>query len=156
MLWEPAFKLDIPFDEPFLEYTTRCNSKTYYYLAVSVFFDIPLLVHSYQYKQNLLKEVRQRTGVESAPIFCIQNQYDYHRQIAGTKYRYKNFIVDDPCVFRYCQLPEEIGIYNPEEVRDLVLTYLAFIEKLKGPELILDFAYNPINQNIGCGGYIGR
>ena len=74
MLWEPAFKLDIPFDEPFSEYTTRCNSKTYYYLAVSVFFDIPLLVHSYQYKQNLLKEVRQRTGVESAPIFCIQNR----------------------------------------------------------------------------------
>ena len=116
----------IKFDEPFLDFHTRCNSKTYYYLLVAVKMDIPLLVHSYRYKKDLLNECKDRFNVKHAPIFYIQNSHDYYRQIAGTKYRYKKFIIDDPCVFRYNRnLPDEIKTYNPDEVRDLVLTYLS-------------------------------
>lgn len=115
----------IEFEEPFLDFFTRCNSKTYYYLLVAVKLDIPVLVHSYDYAKRLIWECKNRFQVKNAPIFCIRDYDDYYRKLAGTEYRKKKFIVDDPIVYRYCQLPRGITIYQPKEVRDLVLACLA-------------------------------
>ena len=115
----------IKFEETFLDFYTRGNSKTYYYLMVVAKLDIPMLVHSYDYVKQLQWECKKRFNVKNAPIFCIHNYDDYYRQLAGTKYRKKKFIVDDPIVYEYCQLPREIAVYSPDDARDLVLTYLA-------------------------------
>ena len=115
----------IEFKEPFLDFYTRGNSKTYYHLLIATKCDIPVLVHSNEYKNRLLSECRSRFKVTNAPIFCIENYSDYCRQFYGSKYRGRKFIVDDMCVFRYCHIPNEISAYQPEEVRDLVLTYLS-------------------------------
>ncbi len=92
----------IKFDEPFLDFHTRCNSKTYYYLLISTQMDIPLLVHNYQYKKYLLSECKCRFNVKYAPIFYIN---DYYKQIIGTKYKKMKFIIDDPIVFDVYSLP---------------------------------------------------
>jgi hypothetical protein len=115
----------IEFEEPFLDFFTRCNSKTYYYLMVVAKLDIPMLVHRYDYAKRLIWECEKRFSVKNAPIFFIHDYDDYYRKLAGTEYRKKGFIVDDPIVYRYCRLPKEITIYQPEEVRDLVLACLA-------------------------------
>ena len=115
----------IKFEKPFLDFFTRCNSKTYYYLMVVAKLDIPMLVHSYDYAKRLQWVCEQRFDVKNAPIFCIQDYFDLERQLAGTKYRRKKFIVDDPIVYEYCRLPRELTVYQPEEVRDLALAYLA-------------------------------
>lgn len=115
----------IEFPEPFLDFYTRCNSKTYYYLMVVAKLDIPMLVHRYDYAKRLIWECKKRFGVENAPIFCIHDYFDLERQLAGTKYCRKKFIIDDPIVYECCRLPRELTVYQPEEVRDLVLAYLA-------------------------------
>lgn len=115
----------IKFEKPFLDFFTRCNSKTYYYLMIVAKLDIPMLVHRYDYAKHLIRECEKRFSVKNAPIFFIHGYGDYYRKLAGTKYWRKKFIVDDPIVYEYCRLPRELTVYQPEEVRDLVLAYLA-------------------------------
>lgn len=115
----------IEFKEPFLDFYTRCNSKTYYHKMLAAKLDVPVLVHSHDYRSRLISECRHEYGSVVAPIFCIHNDEDYYRYLKGSKYRRKKFIVDDVIVFRRCHLPDEIEVYQPEEVRDMVLAYLA-------------------------------
>lgn len=113
----------IEFDGPFLDFYTRCNSKTYYYLMVVAKYDIPVLVHSNVYAKRLIWECEDRFQIENAPIFSIKNQADYLRQIKGTKYRNQKFIIDDPIALEKDWYLEKY--YEPEEVRDLVLSCLS-------------------------------
>lgn len=122
----------IEFLNPFLDFYERRNGKTHYHLLLASKLDIPILVHSYKYAKCLIDECRHLYGIKNPPIFCILNYDDYCRQLSGTRYRQKKFIVDDPIVFKESDLDihsmfitDILFRYEPEEVRDIVLTYLS-------------------------------
>lgn len=109
-------------ESEFLDFYTRGNSKTFYYLRIMAYHGIPLIVHNLNYKKVLEKQCREHWKDRIKPlIYHVQDKDLYYR------IRSERVIVDDPIVFRNDNdlILHHIDYLSTDEIRDIILTDLA-------------------------------